>query len=314
MGLGYGSSAELSIKNGSATVAELRTNNTTATITLETGGTLAMNKLTYLGGGTNNINFNGGTLKARAASTSFIGTTINGWTNVSVKAGGAIIDTDFHITIARPLESGVTAPALDGGISKKGTGILTLGAVSTTTGPAVVNAGGLGIAAGTTSWKPSSFTHSGNVLNFNLGVYTPSNLAAIDTTTATVPGAVTFNNPTTVNVTGSQLSSRDRFRSSNTGPGYLSGFSNLTLNTASLPTGVLAELKDDGAGLIYLDVTQGGFVWSGDSSTPGTGDWDITSSNWNNFAAIYLAPSPVTFPTITGGGTSPSSDVTPACG
>ena len=306
MGLGWGSFAELSIKNGSATVAELRTNNTTATINLETGGTLAMNKLTYLGGGTNNINFNGGTLKARAASTSFIGTTNNGWTNVSVKAGGAIIDTDFHITIARPLESGVTAPALDGGLTKKGTGILTLSAVSTTTGPAVVNAGGLGIAAGTTSWKPSSFTHSGNVLNFNLGVYTPSNVVAIDTA-----GAVSFSIPnTTVNVTGSPII-KGKTPLIKYATGNLSGFINLSL--APLPTGVVATLKDDGAGLIYLDVTQGGFVWSGATATPGTGDWDITSSNWNNFTSIYEALSPVVFPTITGGGTvTIPADVTPA--
>ncbi len=305
MGLGFGSTATLNIKNGSATLFDLVTNNTTATINLETGGTLAMNKLTYSGGGNNIFNFDGGTLKARTASATFIATPSNGNTIINVKAGGAIIEADGtnHITITRPLLA--DAASLGGGITKNGTANLTLGAVSTTTGPAIVNAGGLVVPAGLASWKPSSFTHSGNLMNFSVGVFNPSNLAMIDTA-----GAVTFNSPTTVNITGSQFVVGQiplvKY-------GTLSGFSNLTLNTASLPPGVLATLEDDGAGLIYLDVTQGGFVWSGDSGTPGTGDWDTTSLNWNSFLATYSDPAPVTFPTISGGGTvTLTTDVSPA--
>jgi autotransporter-associated beta strand protein len=304
IGLGFGSFGSLSVKNGSATVAELRTNNTTATITLETGGTLAMNKLTYSGGGANNFNINGGTLKARTSSTAFIGTPSNGTTTILVKSLGTIIDTNtFNITIARPILT--DAVSLGGGITKNSSGILTLGAVGTTTGPAIVNAGGLSVPAGLTSWQPSSFSHSGNVMNFSVGVFNPSNLATIDTA-----GAVSFSSPTTVNVTGSQfvVGAIPLIKY-----GTLSGYSNLTLNTASLPAGVLATLQDNGAGLIYLDVTQGGFIWSGASATPGTGDWDTTSSNWNNFLALYSNPAPVTFPTIIGGGTvTVPADVSPA--
>ncbi|MEY4245434.1 MAG: hypothetical protein RLZZ245_3019, partial [Verrucomicrobiota bacterium] len=95
--------------------------------------------------------------------------------------------------------------------------------------------------------------------------------------------------------------------------GTITGFENLTLNTASLPPGVVATLENDDAGLVFLDVTQGGFVWSGDSTTPGTGDWDASSLNWNNFTASYSDPSPVTFSTIIGGGTiNLTSNVSPA--
>jgi autotransporter-associated beta strand protein len=303
MGLGFGSFATLNIKNGSATVFDLITNNTTATINLETGGTLAMNRLVYQGGGNNIFNINGGTIKARGGSSTFIATPSNGNTNINVRSGGAIIDTNnFDITITRPILADTLS--LGGGITKNSNGLLTLGAVSTTTGPAVVNAGGLGVPAGLTSWQPSSFAHSGDVMNFSVGVFNPSNLAMIDTA-----GAVSFSNPTSVKVTGSQfvVGAIPLIKY-----GSLSGFSNLTLNTSALPPGVVATLEDNGAGLIYLDVTQGGFVWSGASDTPGTGDWDITSPNWNSFAATYSNPAPVTFPTISGGGTvTLTADVSP---
>jgi fibronectin-binding autotransporter adhesin len=305
LGLGFGSTATLNIKNGSATVFDLPTNNTTATFNLETGGTLAMNRLVYNGGGNNIINFNGGTLKARIASSTFVATPTNGNTTINVRSLGAIIEADGtnNITIARPLLA--DAVSLGGGITKNGTANLTLGAVSTTTGAAVVNGGGLVIPAGLTSWKPSSLTHSGNLLNFNLGVYNPSNLACVDTL-----GALTLNSAITVNVVGSQfvIGQIPLIKY-----GSKTGAGSLTLNTATLPPGVVATLQDDGAGLIYLDVTQGGFIWSGASATPGIGDWDTTSLNWNGSLATYVSPAPVTFPTISGGGTvTIPADVTPA--
>lgn len=304
MGLGYGSIATLNVKNGSATVAELRTNNTTATITLETGGTLAMNKLTYNGSGNNVINLDGGNLKARTATTAFIGTPTNGNTTINVKAGGAFIDTNgLSISIARPLlQDGFST---GGGITKNGIGTLTLGAVSTTTGAVTVNAGGLVVPVAATSWQPSAFTHAGSSLGFNLGVYNPSNLAPVST------GNVTFTSPLTVNITGSQFVVGQIPLIAYTGT--LTGYTNLTLNTSALPAGVVATLEDDGAGLIFLNVTQGGFVWSGDSGTPGTGNWDTTSLNWNGFTSAYSNPAPVTFPNIIGGGTvTLTSDFAPA--
>ncbi|MEY4242421.1 MAG: hypothetical protein RLZZ245_6, partial [Verrucomicrobiota bacterium] len=224
-GLGFGSFATLNIKNGSATLFDLTTNNTTATINLETGGTLTMNRLAYAGGGNNIININGGTLKSRTASATFIATPTNGNTIINVKAAGAIIDSGHNITIARPLLEDATS--LGGGITKNGTATLTLGGVSTTTGPAVINAGGLIIPAGVASWPPSSFSHSGSILGFNIGVYNPANLAPIST------GNLSFNAPISVNVSGSQfvVGQIPLINYS----GTITGFENLTLNTASLP-------------------------------------------------------------------------------
>jgi autotransporter-associated beta strand protein len=303
LGLGLGSTATLNVKNGSATLFDLTTNNTTATINLETGGTLAMNRLVYSGSGNNIINLDGGTLKARTPTTSFIATPSSGTTTLNVKTGGAIVDTaGSNISIARPFLADAGSPG--GGITKNGTGVLTLGAVSTTTGSATVNAGGLVVPAGATSWQPSSFSHSGSSMGFNIGVYNSSNAAPIST------GNATFSTPVSVSVTGSQfiVSQIPLLAYS----GTFTGFSNLTLDTASLPPGVLATLENNNAGLIYLNVTQGGFVWSGASATPGSGDWDTASSNWNAFASAYTNLAPVTFPSISGGGTvNLTTDVSP---
>ncbi len=295
-------SATLSITNGSATVTTLALNTNSTTVNLNSGGILAANSVNYLSW-TSVINFDGGTLRARpTAIANFLPN--GGGLTALVKSGGAVIDTNgVNVTVGEPL---LTDPvSLGGGITKNSAGLLTLGAVSTTTGATSVNAGGLSIPAGIASWKPSSFTHSGNVMNFSLGIYNPSNLACIDTA-----GALTLNSAITVNVSGSQFVVGQvpliKY-------GSKAGAGTLTLNPASLPAGVIATLEDDGAGLIYLDVTQGGFVWSGDSDTPGTGDWDTTSSNWNNFLATYSDPAPVTFPSVSGGGTvTLSADVSPA--
>ncbi len=299
MGAGGGTirNSILNVNNGTATLFDLSTNTVTATVNLN-GGTLAMNKLAYAGSGANNINFNGGTLKARVASTTFIATPGSGSTTVSVKAGGAIIDTDtFDITIARPILT--DAVSLGGGITKNNTGLLTLGATSTTTGPADVNAGGLGVKGSAVSWAPSSFSHSGNALNFDLGVYSLSNPAVINTGVLTVDSAVT------VNVTGSNFQVAQIPLIQYTSKNFTGG--SLTLNPATLPPNVVATLVDNNAGLIYLDVTAAptSFVWSGNTATPGTGDWDTSSLNWNTFLTPFSTAGTqvVEFPSITGGGT-----------
>ena len=173
MGLTYGVISNFIINSGTATIPSLVTNNITGTIDLN-GGTLAMNQFVNSGGGNTFLNLNGGTLKARIPTTDFFPTPSFGVATVTVKALGAVIDTNSNnITIARPLLSGVTLPALDGGLTKKSNGVLTLGPPSTITGPVTIEAGGLGVKASATSWTPTTFTHSGSTLNFNLGVYHP---------------------------------------------------------------------------------------------------------------------------------------------
>ncbi|MGC3992467.1 MAG: autotransporter-associated beta strand repeat-containing protein [Chthoniobacteraceae bacterium] len=131
----------------------------TGDLDLQKGGTSATNNTYNLNGGTlivpqvdsslttgsRTFNFNGGTLKAAKANTTFfnLGT---GTTRANVRNGGAIIDTNgLAVTISQALlHSNVSGDnATDGGLTKNGTGTLTLTGTSTYTGGTTVNAGGL---------------------------------------------------------------------------------------------------------------------------------------------------------------------------
>lgn len=101
------------------------------------GGSLTVARLGN-GNGTGTINFNGGILKANASSTTFL----QGLSSANVQDGGAVIDTSSNsITIAQDLLQGGGAGT--GGLTKNGSGTLTLTGFSSYTGPTVVNAGGL---------------------------------------------------------------------------------------------------------------------------------------------------------------------------
>lgn len=97
----------------------------TGTLNLD-GGTLATAR-TITGGsvGASAFNFNGGTLKANAA-TMTLSTTLG---TVNVRNGGAVIDTNgFNVSIAEALRHSDIGgdAAIDGGLTKKGNGTLTL--------------------------------------------------------------------------------------------------------------------------------------------------------------------------------------------
>ena len=175
--------------------------------------------------------------------------------------------------------------------------MLTLSQPSTTTGAADVNAGGLAVKAGAASWAPSSFSHSGNILNFDLGVYNPSNPAVIDT------GALTVDSAVTVNVTGSnfqvgQIPLINYTSKSITG--------SLTLNPATLPAGMVATLVDNGTNQIYLNVTQAAtiFTWSGAPPLPAPALGHQQPELERLTTAYSTANSQLAnFPDIAGGGT-----------
>ena len=83
------------------------------------------------------VNLNGGTLKPTANTTTFM----QGITNAYVLAGGAIFNTSGNdITVNQQLLSGASP---DGGLTKNGTGTLTLGGANTYTGTNTVNQGEL---------------------------------------------------------------------------------------------------------------------------------------------------------------------------
>lgn len=111
------------------------------------GGILSVNQITQDAGtdtfGT--FNFNGGTLKPTAASTTFM----QGLTTTQVKTGGAHIDSNaFDITIAQPL---LTSGAGDGALTKSGLGTLTLTGASTYTGSTTITNGKLALSGSLTS-------------------------------------------------------------------------------------------------------------------------------------------------------------------
>jgi autotransporter-associated beta strand protein/T5SS/PEP-CTERM-associated repeat protein len=96
------------------------------------------------GGGTSKFHFNGGTLKAKNATTTFM----QGLDTVDVLSGGAVIDTNgYNVTIAQALLAGPSS----GGLTKNGSGILTLTGTLTYSGETVINAGGLQLNTGTTT-------------------------------------------------------------------------------------------------------------------------------------------------------------------
>jgi autotransporter-associated beta strand protein/T5SS/PEP-CTERM-associated repeat protein len=118
----------------------LLTNNATGSATVNlNGGTLVTKQVTEgaSGAGLGNFNFNGGLLKAATgANANFINTL----DAVTVKAGGALIDSNGNnITVNAALLDGGTG----GGFTKSGAGTLTITAAATYTGETKVNGGTL---------------------------------------------------------------------------------------------------------------------------------------------------------------------------
>lgn len=116
------------------------------------GGTLETTRLgtgtsSFGAGGTPTarINFNGGLLKARASSTTFLQGRAEIPITSIVQAGGAVVDTaGFDITFLEPLQhDSALGGTPDGGLTKNGLGTLRLPTTNTYTGPTLVNNGTL---------------------------------------------------------------------------------------------------------------------------------------------------------------------------
>jgi autotransporter-associated beta strand protein len=135
------------------------------------GGTI-LTALVEDGGGTATFHFNGGILKAKNSTTTFM----TGLNTADVESGGAVIYTNgFNITIGQALLSG--SPT--GGLTKQSSGTLTLSASPTYSGSTVVSGGTL-LLSSTSIHLPSAtavnLTASGATLNINGGVQTIASL------------------------------------------------------------------------------------------------------------------------------------------
>ncbi len=164
------------------------------------------------GSGTSILNFNGGTLQLAASISLIVNPTIGA---NNVRNGGAIIDTQgYTVTQAHAM---IHSPiggdnAIDGGLTKLGSGVLTLTAANTYTGPTTVSNGllvvpttsalpgyatagkvtvgnGAGLSIGVGSWSSAAITAL-----INAGAYTNGSIFGFDTTAGnyTFSGQFTF--------------------------------------------------------------------------------------------------------------------------
>ncbi len=119
-------------------------------ITASRVGTATANQTASSTGSTAAFNFNSGTLRASGSSATFFqGSIVAPIIPIvaTVKAGGAVIDSGTNaISVLEPLQHDTNLGATaDGGLTKLGTGTLTLTAANTYTGPTLVNAGTLAV-------------------------------------------------------------------------------------------------------------------------------------------------------------------------
>ena len=96
--------------------------------------------------GTGVFNFNGGVLQASANNPSQ-GTFMGGLSAAYVQSGGANISTNYPLdTISQALVHDPSVTITDGGLTKTGSGTLTLSGTNTFNGPTTVSSGTLTIA------------------------------------------------------------------------------------------------------------------------------------------------------------------------
>ncbi len=128
------------------------------------------------GTGSGTFNFNGGTLKAAASTATFM----QGLTGANVDASGAFInDAGYAVTIAQPLLSGV---ANDGGLTKLGSGTITLTAAESYVGGTKVNGGALTLASGASIAGTSVTVAAGATMNVNGALSSSATLTSNGTT------------------------------------------------------------------------------------------------------------------------------------
>ncbi|HEV7951456.1 MAG TPA: autotransporter-associated beta strand repeat-containing protein, partial [Glaciihabitans sp.] len=267
------SSQIVDTNNGTAILLGTAAGGIPASGTLNLNGgtlTIATSGLAITGGGsTSVVNFNGGTLKAGASSANWI-------SNLSTAniAGGARFHTNgFNINIPQPLSG-------TGGLTKLGTGILTLSGASGYTGPTSVDAGELNLTGSVAS---NITVNNGAVLNGEGSTSASLNFSGASKLFFDPSTGGSFN-ANTVNGAGGTVEVLASNGTNGTGilvlnaPGGITGVpnTNFVFNTRG------SIYLGGGGTQLLVDKLPGALLtWKGNQPNPTF--WDIrTTSNWDN--------------------------------
>ena len=242
--------------------------------------------------GTRSFNFNGGTLKPTASTTTFINVG-TGNTAANVLIGGANIDTtNFNVTIAQNLLDG---DGQGGGLTKYGSGTLTLAGTNTFTGAILVTNGEVLI---TPAQQTAVSVSVANGAKFGVSATSVATSALVNSLDVGGTGAATldfsfgFNgNPTNVALTAGAVTVASGSSVRVGGAFSVGAFPVLSYASLSgsfnptvvAPRGVAATISNDVAhSTLYVVVTSlgAGITWTGSSPVlPNL--WDLnTTTNW----------------------------------
>jgi autotransporter-associated beta strand protein len=316
-----GASGEVTLTSGAINVLATTTANTgvrfganaananaiTGTFNLNGGilNTLGVFKNAANTGMVATFNFHGGTLKATRDNATFVANIDKAY----VKSGGAIIDSNGKtVTIPQALIEDPSSTG--GGLTKEGSGTLSLTGANTYTGATIINGGKLGITApynaitattinnggrlkvtsnGTT---PSALgtvsVNTGGGFEFDLGTLNAANQPAVSVATLEANGNYTVDLAASSIAAGSYTITLLNF-TSKTGSG--------TPSIGTLPSGVIVTSGPAYVGSsIQIGITAANLLtWS-----KGDGQWDtsVSNLNWNANASAYAEPAVVAFPDL----------------
>ncbi|BCX46156.1 auto transporter domain-containing protein [Haloferula helveola] len=274
------------------------------TLNLENGGLLQINAI-FTNSNTNSavINFDGGILKAVASDGNWINLAGTGTRAVNILSGGASFDTGaFNVTIHNPLlEDSIS---LNGGVTKTGSGTLTLLGDSTFTGPTLVSEGtlalggaggvvdssgltiadgaGFNVAAKTSDPVVETLTFQGDAqLTLQAAGDSMDQVVVANTAITTTPanGVVTVNVTNTAGIWTGDPSGWE-YPIIDHG-GFYGGTvaTDFAVGTLSPPLagGQTAEIQDNGFEIVLV-VTGDPLSWTGMTDA----NWDTASVNWAN--------------------------------
>jgi autotransporter-associated beta strand protein len=262
------------------------------------GGTLRANRVTSSSQANATMNFNGGVLMALQDNTTFM----QSLTQANIRNGGMIIDTtNFNVTISQVLQHSSIGGdnAIDGGLTKRGNGTLTLtGAGSSYTGPTVVTGGVLSFAPGSVN-NLNDVTLNGGalglVLSYGSGTFYATDLNLAGNAALNVNYDLVLGAPATALVVGGNLSAAGTTVINVSGYGFtvgqfpilsyagtpLANLNNFALG--ALPVGVAASLSNNAANhsidLVVTSVDEANWIPLANSDGFGSSSFNA-AGNW----------------------------------